>query len=86
LTFACGLGTVPMLAGDVVAEPLVPVDGWLDVRRPRASYEAIARWEPPEPDAARLLTRYATAAAVRRRTLPGRIAASNRRLAAGGPG
>jgi len=86
LPFACGLGTVPMLAGDVVADPLVPVDGELAVRRPRGSYEAIAAWEPPEPDAARLLRRYAVASAVRRRTLPGRIAASNRRLAAGGAG
>ncbi len=35
LPYACGLGTAGLLAADVVAEPLVPVAGWLDVRRPR---------------------------------------------------
>ena len=34
LPFACGLGTARLLAADVVAEPLIPVGGWLDVRRP----------------------------------------------------
>jgi O-succinylbenzoate synthase len=33
LPFACGLGTVTLLADDVCAEPLVPVDGYLPVRR-----------------------------------------------------
>ncbi|HET7529450.1 MAG TPA: o-succinylbenzoate synthase [Mycobacteriales bacterium] len=32
LPFACGLGTVTLLAGDVCADPLVPVDGALPVR------------------------------------------------------
>lgn len=31
LPFACGLGTVQLLADDVVAEPLLPVDGMLPV-------------------------------------------------------
>jgi o-succinylbenzoate synthase len=31
LDFACGLGTVSLLTGDVVAAPYVPVDGWLPV-------------------------------------------------------
>ncbi len=31
LEFACGLGTVSLLAADVVAEPLRPVDGFLPV-------------------------------------------------------
>ncbi|MBP2319890.1 O-succinylbenzoate synthase [Kibdelosporangium banguiense] len=34
LDFACGLGTLTLLAGDVVAEPLLPVDGYLTVREP----------------------------------------------------
>jgi O-succinylbenzoate synthase len=34
LPYACGLGTGVLLAADVVADPLVPVDGALDVRRP----------------------------------------------------
>jgi o-succinylbenzoate synthase len=33
LEFACGLGTGALLTADVVAEPLVPVDGWLEVAR-----------------------------------------------------
>ncbi len=32
LPYACGLGTVSLLAADVVAEPLLPVDGFLPVR------------------------------------------------------
>jgi O-succinylbenzoate synthase len=36
LPYACGLATVQLLAGDVVAEPLLPVDGALPVRRPEA--------------------------------------------------
>jgi O-succinylbenzoate synthase len=32
LPYACGLGTVPLLTGDVVADPFVPRDGYLDVR------------------------------------------------------
>jgi o-succinylbenzoate synthase len=34
LPYACGLGTVALLARDVVAEPLLPVDGVIPVRRP----------------------------------------------------
>ena len=34
LPHACGLATVQLLAGDVVDEPLLPVDGALRVRRP----------------------------------------------------
>jgi O-succinylbenzoate synthase len=34
LPHACGLATVQLLAGDVVADPLLPVDGALPVRRP----------------------------------------------------
>jgi o-succinylbenzoate synthase len=33
LPFACGLGTVSLLAADVVDDPLLPVDGELPVRR-----------------------------------------------------
>jgi O-succinylbenzoate synthase len=32
LPYACGLGTVPLLAGDVTAEPLLPENGMLPVR------------------------------------------------------
>ncbi|SFP49591.1 O-succinylbenzoate synthase [Amycolatopsis arida] len=43
LGFACGLGTLSLLAGDVVAEVLRPVDGYLPVPR-----------TPPTPDPALL--------------------------------
>ena len=49
LPFACGLGTAALLAGDVVADPLVPVDGVLAVRRPTPVAELIARYEVTEP-------------------------------------
>jgi o-succinylbenzoate synthase len=32
LPFACGLGTVSLLSGDVTTDPLLPVDGFLPVR------------------------------------------------------
>lgn len=49
LPLACGLATATLLAADVVADPLLPVGGYLAVRRP-----------VPDPV---LLARYATAAA-----------------------
>lgn len=33
LAFDCGLATASLLAGDVTREPLIPVDGFIDVRR-----------------------------------------------------
>ncbi|MBB2892889.1 o-succinylbenzoate synthase [Flexivirga oryzae] len=35
LPFACGLGTLELMAGDVVLDPLVPQGGSLGVRRPQ---------------------------------------------------
>jgi O-succinylbenzoate synthase len=43
--FASGLGTGALLAGDVVREPLVPVDGWLALRRPVPEPELLARYQ-----------------------------------------
>lgn len=55
LPYACGLATVALLTGDVVVEPLLPVDGELAVSRPRptpqllaahaASAATTARWQ-----------------------------------------
>ena len=55
LPYACGLATVQLLAGDVVVESLLPVDGFLPVRAPLvdtraldlhvASDERTAHWE-----------------------------------------
>lgn len=45
LPFACGLGTAPLLAGDVVADPLLPEGGMLPLRRPEPDPALLARWE-----------------------------------------
>jgi O-succinylbenzoate synthase len=44
LPYACGLGSAALLAADVVADPLVPVDGWLPVRRVVPDPELVARF------------------------------------------
>lgn len=44
---ACGLGTVALLNGDVTAEPLVPVDGELAVRRPSLDPDLVAKHAAP---------------------------------------
>jgi O-succinylbenzoate synthase len=44
LPYACGLGTGALLAGDVVADPLVPSDGALPVRRVEPDPALLARW------------------------------------------
>jgi O-succinylbenzoate synthase len=44
LRYACGLATVQLLAGDVVEDSLLPVDGSLPVRRPEPSGALLARW------------------------------------------
>ncbi len=41
LPYACGLATVQLLTADVVAEPLLPVDGMLPVRLPRVDPRAL---------------------------------------------
>jgi len=64
LPYACGLGTQPLLAGDVVAEPLVPVEGFLAVRRPAPDPELLTRWAAPPPAAAAWRARMAAAAEV----------------------
>ncbi|MEV6830128.1 o-succinylbenzoate synthase [Amycolatopsis sp. NPDC051102] len=51
LEFACGLGTISLLQGDVAANPLSPVDGYLPVPR-RAPEPADAYPAPPEVAAA----------------------------------
>ena len=45
LPYACGLGTLSLLEGDVVADPLAPVDGAIEVRRPEVDEEALRRYE-----------------------------------------
>jgi O-succinylbenzoate synthase len=43
LDLACGLGTARLLAGDLVADPLLPVGGMLPVRRPEVDPRLLAR-------------------------------------------
>lgn len=45
LPYACGLGTLSLMEGDVVADPLTAVDGVIEVRRPRVDEGALARYE-----------------------------------------
>ncbi len=45
LPYACGLGTMSLLAGDVTADPLAPEGGELPVRRPAVDLTQLARWE-----------------------------------------
>jgi len=42
LEHACGLATVKLLTDDVVAEPLLPVDGFLPVVRPEVDVDRLA--------------------------------------------
>ena len=58
LPYACGLATSQLLAHDVVAEPLLPVDGALPVRRPEPSPEALAATPADGPTTDRWLARY----------------------------
>lgn len=44
LPYACGFATVAALAGDVVRDSLIPVDGSLPVRRPVPDPELLARY------------------------------------------
>ncbi len=47
LPYACGLATVQLLTDDVVADPLLPVDGALPVRRPTVDDCPPGRSWPP---------------------------------------
>lgn len=42
LPYACGLGTMTLLSGDVVKDSLVPVDGQIPVRRPPVNVEQLS--------------------------------------------
>lgn len=61
LDHACGLGTATMLARDVVAESLWPVDGTLAVRRPPVDPRALAACAPPPARAEELHARLTAA-------------------------
>lgn len=64
LPYACGLGTVALIEGDPTRQPLIPSDGYLEVRRPEPDPELLTRWRPERTIAADLLRRVRAAAEV----------------------
>lgn len=62
LPYACGLGTVSLLDGDVVDHSLQPEDGQITVRRPAPSPELLARYHPGRDEAADMVRRVRTVA------------------------
>jgi O-succinylbenzoate synthase len=64
LDYACGLGTVSLFSGDVVEDPMLPVEGELEVRRPLPSPELLTRFAADRDTAAELLRRLRWAAEV----------------------
>jgi O-succinylbenzoate synthase len=67
LPYACGLATAQLLAGDLVADPLLPAGGAIAVRRPEPAPAALAAAAAPPDLAARWADR---AARVASRTPP----------------
>jgi O-succinylbenzoate synthase len=59
LEHACGLATVQLLTGDVVADPLLPVDGALPVARPVVDPGLLAQHAAPDDRAAHWRARLA---------------------------
>jgi O-succinylbenzoate synthase len=64
LPYACGLATVELLEGDVVAESLLPVEGRIAVRRPQVDRDRLELYRADEATAARQLDRLAAAEAL----------------------
>ncbi|MDX1510818.1 MAG: o-succinylbenzoate synthase [Nitriliruptorales bacterium] len=61
LDHACGLGTAWLLTGDVTDDPLIPAQGFLDVRTITPSRSLLDTWTPAPEIATELLDRLATA-------------------------
>jgi O-succinylbenzoate synthase len=49
LPYACGLASLSLLAADVTAQPLLPVDGEISVRRPVPDPALVDRMAAPHP-------------------------------------
>ena len=62
LEFACGLGTVSLFIGDVVADPLLPIGGEIQLRRPEPDPALLERFTPDRDTSAELLRRLRWAA------------------------
>lgn len=61
LPYACGLGTLQLMEGDVVSDGLVPRDGHIAVRAVAPDEDLLARWSASDPEAE--LDRFRQAAA-----------------------
>lgn len=64
LPYACGLGTVALIQGDPTKEPLVTMNGMLEVRRPEPDPDLLERWRPERDRAAEMLRKVRSAARV----------------------
>jgi O-succinylbenzoate synthase len=64
LDFACGLGTVSLLAGDVVSKPLLPIDGQIEVRRPVPDSTLLRKFSAEPAEAEEMIRRLRFAAKV----------------------
>ncbi len=62
LPFACGLGTATLMEGHVVADPLVPEAGWVEVRRPVPDPDLLDEWQADRDTESRLMRRLREAA------------------------
>jgi len=62
LDFACGLGTVSLFTGDVVADSLLPVNGEMPLRRPEPEPVLLKRFAADRDTSAELLRRLRRAA------------------------
>jgi O-succinylbenzoate synthase len=64
LPFACGLGTVGLMGGDPTSDPLIPHNGYLEVRRPEPDPELLETWKPGPSVVAAMMERVRSAADV----------------------
>lgn len=62
LPHACGLGTVSLLQGDSTSDPLIPFDGFVDVRRAEPDPVQLRRWAPDRERASEMLRKLRSAA------------------------
>lgn len=62
LPYACGLGTATLMEGHVVADPLVPIDGHVAVRRPVPDPALLDEWQADRDTESRLMRRLRDAA------------------------
>lgn len=62
LPFACGLGTVNLLEGDLTGDSLIPCDGVIELRRPEVEDKLLKDWAASDP--APVIERYRAVAAL----------------------